>query len=51
MIWLRDCLSYEFELKSEILGLDYGEVRSSKFLGREIRIERNGIERTNIVFI
>jgi len=41
--WLKGELEKDFELKSEILGPDYGEVREVTFLGRRIKWTSEGL--------
>ena len=42
--WFDEALPTEFEIKTEILGPDEGEVKELRILNRVIRLEENGLE-------
>ena len=44
LAWLRACMEKEFEITSEVLGPDPGEVPEVRFLGRVIRWTSRGYE-------
>ena len=43
MLWLRDCLAEELELKTVISGFGSDEIQKAKFLGGEIRLHVYGV--------